>query len=157
MIPLLLTISFILHFISLLTILLLFRQLRFEQAGPEETTEEVYEVMELFLKEIREENEKLRKMFTKKKEFDLKSSPNEEIWTELTELDQKEKQPYLSTINQEYVNNHEQIKEQNDKSLDQPLSIVYKLYEEGISIEEIAKKLKRGKTEIALMIKLRHK
>lgn len=95
-------------------------------------------ILNSYLKEIKEENKKLQALLVKKEEAlpqDIKERSKAEESTE-AELDSYEKL--------------QQVEDQVETSLH---AKVLSLYEKGLSVDEIAKQLKRGKTETELILK----
>lgn len=153
MVSFLLIISFLLHLITLAVILQLVKKLQKIENEPE--SKEVALALERSLDEIKQENDRLQALLDKSA---LASS-------------RKEKEPRVepkTSSKSEYIPIAE--KEDSDHGLDKLLSAgptykveaslesrVMQLYQEGLSIEEIAKRLDCGKTEAELIIKLYNK
>lgn len=149
MVPFLLIISFLLHIITLFAIFQLAKQQQTNQK--DSSSQDVMEVFEVYLEEIREENNRLEKLLEKQNS----PSTNTKAFTnEGTEL-KKEMDPVPDDENEEFdiLLKHSPQDEVN-ASLE---SRVLQLHTQGKGIEEIAKTLNCGKTEAELIIKLYRK
>lgn len=153
---LLLFISFIIHIITITAIFLLYQQLQTIKGHREQQVESM---LEQFIDEVREENERLRRTLTNERKLDTF-----EISTETKTY--KKNHPTLAIkerVNEDesaqYINKQlTQIKDRKDQVETSLESQILQLHEEGLSHEEIAKKVNRGKTEVELFLKmLKHK
>ncbi|WP_110112808.1 hypothetical protein [Bacillus sp. CGMCC 1.16541] len=172
MTTLLIVISFLIHGLSLFCIVLLYMQLsrvKELEKKQQQTIREMEEIVLAYVTEIKEQNddffmrlnqpkEKSSQPFasTAKKTFvssvDLKSEPTES----LTELFDEEKQINDSdTKVLKKQRSNEDEDEHNELSLEQIKEKAIFLEKKGLTIEEIAKNLHRGKTEIELMLQFR--
>ncbi|MCL6586002.1 MAG: hypothetical protein K6T72_05675 [Anoxybacillus sp.] len=159
----LLTISFVLHALSLFIIILLYLQLtkvKEVEKRQAQMIEEMEQTVSAYFIEWKEENdrflqtlsqtlqrrpdvkkeEKTKRAETTSSHVPLEREKSE--WSPLAHVDQMKDTVEIRTI----------------KPPSPPLSLAEeaaKLYEEGKTIEEIAKKLKKGKTEIELLLKFR--
>ncbi|MBM7701891.1 hypothetical protein [Metabacillus iocasae] len=165
--------SFLIHGLSLLCIVLLYMQLSRVKELEKKQQQTVYEMEQIILAyvtEMKEQNEEFfhqlgqsqtkvnqpSRSFYKKSEepatesrFDAKSEPTESL-SELLDETEREEKPYLSSLN----------KQEEDESVDElsPEEIKKRaifLEKKGLTIEEIAKNLRRGKTEIELILQFR--
>lgn len=157
MIALLLVISFVLHALSLFLIILLYLQLskvKETEKHQQQMTEEMEQTFSAYLLEWKEENErflkKLSDMTGNRSKEDVKK--NHSIAQE-TSAKEEELPDYFPNVGD--VKDIVDIRQQAA-----PPSLAdeaWKLYEQGKTIEEIAKILKKGKTEIELLLKFRQK
>lgn len=149
MVSFLLIISFLLHILSLFAIFQLFKQQ--QSASKESDSQEVMEVLEIYLGEIKEENNRLQSLLEKQKQ--QLDGLNEESETDSKQVFKENTKTELTYSNLD--NLIEDIPEyQVDASLE---SRVLQLHSKGKTIEEIAKTLNCGKTEAELIIKLYQK
>lgn len=130
-----------------------------------EIKEESEQLLTAFLLELKEENEEfIRKINNlsnehieeiKIKEVPVNKAPAIEKQVEQadTELFGAKTYVRMQAVNA-YKNDNPQSLEQKELPFDEYVS---QLYEEGLSIEEIAKKVKKGKTEIELLLKFQQK
>lgn len=148
----LLIISFLLHIILLTAVFQLNQQL---QKTKKQTNDEIEEVLSLFLKEIKVENEQLKEMLSSSREQDEKQVAKEMKGKSSVAKKQVDKtsdtveRPILPI--ETLINNQEDVVEQSAESK------IISMHEQGLSIEEIAKQLHRGKTEVALIVKMYQK
>lgn len=144
----LLMISFLLHLLALIAIYQLFKQIQaYKQAKTTEDTEEITNLLETYLEEFKEENNRLQVELTKSRASSTPETSNcttsslEEI--KQTSIDSiYEEVPYFDT----------------DDSIETSLQAkILQLSHQGYDAETIAGKLHCGKTEAALIIKLQEK
>ncbi|GGJ56154.1 hypothetical protein GGR02_000428 [Anoxybacillus voinovskiensis] len=159
----LLTISFVLHALSLFIIILLYLQLakiKEVEKRQAQIIEEMEQTVSAYFIEWKEENERFLQALSKtlhhrssvKNEAKVEKSattPNaapleqkESEWSPLAHVDEMKDTVEIRTIRPKPA----------------PLSLAEQaaqLYKEGKTIEEIAKTLKKGKTEIELLLKFR--
>ncbi|WP_112180869.1 DUF6115 domain-containing protein [Paraliobacillus zengyii] len=166
MVYFLLLISFLLHVFTFITI----KVLKDRIMEPDDVIEkqaqqqkEMEELLAVYLLEIREENEKIVSMFEKQKSSSKKnnvSSPPK------INNEQEKKYEKAVQINETVTSNEPEpiteyqppIGDDFQDTVEQSLSAqVLSLYNQGESIESIARKLDSGKTEIELMIKFHKK
>lgn len=149
MVSFLLIISFLLHILSLFAIYQLFKQQ--QSGGKESDSQEVMEVLEIYLGEVKEENNRLQSLLEKQKQqLDGLNEESEGVSNQVFKENTKT-EPAFSNLD----NLIEDIPEyQVDASLE---SRVLQLHSKGKTIEEIAKTLDCGKTEAELIIKLYQK
>ncbi|MBW7650308.1 hypothetical protein [Anoxybacillus sp. ST4] len=137
-------ISFVLHGISLFLIILLslkWMKMKEAEKEQEQWLREMETMMTTYLMQFKEENERFVKQITssavrQKKKEAPPSLPIEQV------VDRVE----LSTA-----------KRNGEQSLESLVSEALKLQQQGKTIDEIAKALKRGKTEIELLLKFHQK
>lgn len=144
MIALLFIISFLFHIVFMIIIYQLYQQLQMMKQQNEQHLETV---LENFLLEIKEENRRLQ--------MELDES-SQETFQEQKTPSTSGKDPILSYVNlnsDEDENTYKQEK-QEDKVETSLEGQVLQLYKKGLSAEEIAKKINRGKTEVSLILKL---
>ncbi|WP_067838527.1 DUF6115 domain-containing protein [Amphibacillus sediminis] len=153
----LLFLSFLLHAISLIII----RQLKEKLARPEQVLadltkekKEIEDLLAVYLLELREENEKMIKHINDNASITNHShakSNNAHTPPLTSETVDSEDKP---TNEQRYPSYQPvQIAEQQDKFEQSFAAQVLSLYSNGESVEAIAKKLNRGKTEVELLVK----
>lgn len=150
MVSLLLIVSFLLHIVLLIAIYFLYQQV--EQLRRHKN-EELESLLQNFLTEIREENERLQSRLQKQETAKIEKN--------VESFDGNVEKRVKKIKNREniYQINTPQIKadEKNDKIETSLEAKIFQLANEGMTVEEIAKKLNRGKTEIELMMKLHKK
>lgn len=189
----LLVISFILHIISFLIIILLYfriEKMRDVERKQASIMKDMEEVLSSYILEMKEENEKFllevqgsadkSKVVTKKSPIDKpkKTAPKQrgvpaKIDTVEDQLTDEDLMQLLPTFNEaEKLETKHQIKKptikkepkkEEKKLIDEPNEPPFEslpigtqvkiLSEEGLSVEEIAKKLNKGRTEIELFLK----
>lgn len=151
---LLFLISFILHIISITTIFLLFQQI---QAIKHNQKEQIERMLHHFVEEIREENERLQA------KLQSNLSPQQRDLNEsMKELNRHTKERNRNVAAQlkqnekieNVTNKMVQTEKREDKVETSLESKILQLHEQGLSHEEIAKKMNRGKTEIELFLKM---
>lgn len=150
MTSLLLTLSFLIHIILLLAMYSLYKEL---QVLKTENTNanEIAEVFESYLKEIKVENERLEKetLMPSKKLDELKVHTEKE-----KEFKPYNKSAFEDETKKDYKPLEPYIKDDVDTTLE---SQVLQLASQGYLSNEIAGKLNCGKTEAELIIKLHSK
>ena len=140
-------ISFLLHIVSITAIYALSKQL---VAVKSNNTSEIVELMESYLEEIKLENQILQEELSKTQarskteHIIFKNEKNTETPSIKKDIDDSFQIPVLE----------EQAHDEIEVSLQ---SRILKLYGEGIPVEEIARKLGCGKTEVELIIKFHEK
>ncbi|GCD83324.1 swarming motility protein SwrB [Parageobacillus thermoglucosidasius] len=157
MIALLLVISFVLHAVSLFIIILLYLQLskvKEMEKRQQQMAEEMEQTFSAYLLEWKEENErflkKLSDMANNRSQEEVKNHPSV---VQATSANEKELPDYFPNVDD--VKDIVDIRQQAAPPL--LADEAWKLYEQGKTIEEIAKMLKKGKTEIELLLKFRQK
>lgn len=152
MISFLLTISFLLHIVSLTAIYAMYKQLT---APKTDDTKDVIQLMEAYLEEIKLENERLQ----------------EELSQSMNHPQPAPNRPNIKVANPQISNTKEQSNAQEtdeppvlpidiDIQDDMEVSLqsqILKLHHEGLSHDEIARKLGCGKTEVDLILKFHEK
>jgi hypothetical protein len=156
MIAFLLVVSFILHALSLFVIILLYLQLskvKETEKRQQQMAEEMEQTFSAYLLEWKEENERFLKelsdMLTNRTKADRKQSPSK---ANATSTKEEALPDYFPNVDD--VKDIVDIRHQAMPSL---VEEAWQLFEEGKTIEEIAKILKKGKTEIELLLKFRQK
>lgn len=177
MITFLLVISFLLHFVTLITIVVLSmrvsktKELELKQ---EKVARQVEETFTTYLLEIKEENERLMNILEKngqtevpekgESKEDLVYKPKPQDFSESL-LDHQIGTNTSPEIRDTIEKKVEEEPSKDDKSdyhkeeSYQPSlqSSVFQLYDQGYSTEQIAKQLDCGKTEVDLMLKIHPK
>jgi hypothetical protein len=156
MIAFLLVVSFILHALSLFVIILLYLQLskvKETEKRQQQMAEEMEQTFSAYLLEWKEENERFLKelsdMLTNRTKADRKQSPSK---VNATSTKEEALPNYFPNVDD--VKDIVDIRHQAMPSL---VEEAWQLFEQGKTIEEIAKILKKGKTEIELLLKFRQK
>jgi hypothetical protein len=156
MIALLLVISFVLHALSLFLIILLYLRLskvKETEKRQQQMTEEMEQTFSAYLLEWKEENErflkKLSDMMGNRSKEDVKKNPSIVHATSAEE----ELPDYFPNVGD--VKDIVDIRHQAAPSL--LADEAWELYKQGKTIEEIAKILKKGKTEVELLLKFHQK
>lgn len=140
-------ISFLLHIITITAIIAINKQLVTNKSS---NTQEIVSLMESYLEEIKNENKLLEeelsragdKTITKPGPSSLKENSN-------SILDQED-----VNVSIDLTDTGEAVRDEIEVSTS---SRILKLYKEGNSVEEIARKLGCGKTEVELIIKFHEK
>ncbi len=154
MTTLLLTVSFLLHTVSLFALILLFqRQNNMKQTEQKmrRTAAETEEMMMAFLLELKEENEELIKQLA-----NLRQLKNEKSTTEQPAVFEKEDIILPSTVSRSaaakaYGNAKKSLKKEK---VEIPLAEqMVNMQQQGMGEEEIARKLQVGVTEVKLALK----
>ncbi|HLR41070.1 MAG TPA: hypothetical protein VK091_05295 [Virgibacillus sp.] len=148
MTTLLLMISFLLHLLALVAIHQLFKQIQtYKQAKTAENTEDITDLLETYLEEIKDENNRLQMELTKSR---ASSKPDKNNGT-TSSLEKIEQTPIDSIYGEAPCFD-------TDDSIETSLQAkVLQLSHQGYDAEAIAEKLNCGKTEAALIIKLQEK
>ncbi|SDJ71900.1 DUF6115 domain-containing protein [Sediminibacillus albus] len=156
--------SLILHLLSFIVIRFLFQKIQNQTDAAPQTTESAKQTEELlsaYLHEFREENNRLiNEILQEKNPASPEQTNNNQ--PALTEKNNN------GRLNKAYGNPPAQPEaetpympplsdEQEDIVEESAAAKVYSLYDRGYSIEEIAKKLNLGKTEVELMVKFHRK
>jgi hypothetical protein len=159
----LLTISFLLHALSLWIIILLYLRLAKvkEMEKQQQMTEEIERTFSAYLLEWKEENERflteLAAILPNRPRTDHLPKDSTEPQTEGNKTtapsEETEELPsYFPNIDE--IKDIVDIRQQPASSADDR---VWQLYEQGKTVEEIAKILNKGKTEVELLLKFRQK
>ncbi|MCT2534550.1 hypothetical protein NC661_15890 [Aquibacillus koreensis] len=176
MIYFLLFMSFLLHIVSFILIKT-FRD-KLKEVDQLETTQkqnvkEMEDLLAVYLLEIKDENEKLVKVLQEnehvqrkeKKRQPISSHVKEDMYT-VEDREQKEADNTLQNVERKTTKRKEEYNDYNppidrmeqQDVLEQSTSAkVMSLYEQGNSVEAIAKKLDCGKTEVELLLKFHRK
>jgi len=144
MVALLLLISFILHIITLFSLYMLFQQYK---KGNALESKEIIELMETYLEEIKEENNRLQNYIHSLEREKDNAPAKTAAKSELPAEGNKEEESFALSL-AEKMNDH------IEASLE---AKVLQLHQQGKSLEEIAKTLNCGKTEAELIIKFQQK
>lgn len=151
MVSFFLIISFLLHFVLLFSLFQLLKKV--QKLENETDSKEIVEMLENSLEEIKRENNRLQLILNEDRKRNKRN---------LEPLEPKEQKIKNTIIENEEQTASEEIDHligtspgyKVEASLE---SQVLKLYADGLSIDEIAKKLDCGKTEAELIIKFYHK
>ncbi|PFA67857.1 hypothetical protein CN378_10090 [Bacillus sp. AFS015802] len=170
MVTFLLFISFLLNIISLLSVVILYsRQNRFlnMEKDQKKILAEMEDVISTYLVEMKEQNDEFIRSF---KTQDYKSK---QVARPTEENDQHDSPQYTKTTkwtgtgykraSQAYQQMHEDKTVLTDRGVEMPvepdqdplIQQVISMKKKGMSIEEIAKSVGKGKTEIELLLKFR--
>lgn len=154
----LLLISFIIHAVTLVII----RQLKVKLDQPSITKQtldqqqkEIEELLAVYLLEIREENEKLIQLIDQQAKREPQEKPLEAI-----NVEQPPRKPIMEArLQEDKYQDYQPFMPKEEEPVVEPsfAARVLSLAERGDSIETIAKKLNRGKTEVELLIKFHQK
>ncbi|HHW38907.1 MAG TPA: coupling factor for flagellin transcription and translation [Bacillales bacterium] len=149
MYPLLLVISFILHLFAFFWIFLLSMRLKRTndiEKRQAEIQNEIEDLFQSYLFEMKEENEKLLNLIDKSKAPVNKTRKKVTQQLYQTQENQTQEKPKQK----EYTPPMPAAPDRFEQSLN---SKVILLHEQGLKVEEIARKLNKGKTEIELILK----
>ncbi|ALC81079.1 MULTISPECIES: DUF6115 domain-containing protein [Bacillus] len=150
--------SFTLHGVLIYFVLILYTRLKAThdmEAKQRQLLEETENTLTAFLIELKDENRELKKQLevpeaTKSKHFETKNQSTNE------KSENKEELPsYIESLLKETERNEAAVMQPEQEiqlSFDEQ---AVALFQKGHSIEEIARKLKSGKTEIELLLKFR--
>src|SRR5690625_3265215 len=137
----LLFMSFIIHIVTFLCIYLLFKQIkRKNNSDPNE----IIEIFDHYLEEIRLENEQLKNEFKSVSNRTINENEKVHLQTE----------PYHVSEGEEEITIPVAKRDNDDQMTASLESQVLHLYKQGKQIDEIAKQLNCGKTEASLIIQL---
>ncbi|GMB08432.1 hypothetical protein EDD69_105201 [Thermolongibacillus altinsuensis] len=148
--------SFIFHIVSFFLIILLFlkwakvKEIEKRQA---EMIREMETMMTSYLVEFKEENDRfVRQLASKQNHSRQNSRQNKKI---------KQEEPFLPLPNIEAIEDRLEISVQDEHQEEPPVQELVeqavRLQQQGKKLDEIAKILKKGKTEIELLLKFRQK
>lgn len=154
MTSLLFLISFVLHIISITAIFLLFQQI---QATKQNQKDQLESLLKSFVEDIREENERLQKSLQSNLSSQ-QSEPNRNVNTQHThtnKTDRSVSNRLVQNVKAEHITNKLVQAENREDQIETSVeSKILQLHEQGLSHEEIAKKMNRGKTEVELFLKM---
>ncbi|WP_217585582.1 DUF6115 domain-containing protein [Lentibacillus saliphilus] len=142
MTPILIFFSFMLHILAFIIIFILYKKIN---AQENQTPEEVMDVLDSFLQDIKEENTHLLAQINRNSTTEQKveeALPDEGIAHAI--LEKKDDALHLKAPQSNVEDTYEQSLQ----------SRILHLYGQGHTIEEIAKQLDCGKTEAELIIKM---
>ncbi|MBS4207597.1 hypothetical protein [Bacillus sp. FJAT-50079] len=166
---------FMLNGVTIFAVVLLYlRQNRLKEIeeAQRKNQEESAELLSAFLLELKEENEQFLSIIQQlQKQNKDQKKPIAETYKETKDSPQptmlNQEQPItaetyatLLTYPDENINQSAESDAKAEKAETMQTSLIdqaYQLQSTGVSIDEIAKKLHKGKTEIALMLKFRRK
>lgn len=168
MIYFLITCSFILHLLTIFAVIILFQKRSLERVdlpSPPEDTETIHKSMAAFVDELEKENEALYEKlvhYIKSKEEEWDRKIDEEFQKKVEPLNRKLKDWHQQMERLEQTAEHDEKRpsspqhvlvneEKKDQQTDK-LEMVAQLHEQGFSKEQIAKMLRIGNGETALMI-----
>ena len=151
MVSFLLIISFLLHILALFAIFQLFQQL--QTYKKQDDSQDVMELLEIYLQEMKEENNRLQTLLDKNV---VKGQQKQRSTEEPERKSNKETQQFdagSEVHDLDYLIDELPVTKV-DASLE---SRVLQLHANGMKIENIARTLNCGKTEVELIIKLYEK
>lgn len=134
----LLIISFLLHIVAFIAIYQLYKQAQLPKK--ESTSSDMIELFDMYLAEVREENKRLEKTLLEK-ELNEPAGEINEVTTE-----KKVDEPYTLPKIDDNVRFETSLQAK-----------ILQLHDQGMSNEDIARKLGNGKTEVDLIVKLHAK
>ncbi|MGD7008386.1 hypothetical protein [Metabacillus sp. 84] len=155
--------SVLLHIVSLYLILLLFTKLAFHTDTKKEQQsilEDTEQLLAAFMLEQREEHDRLMRA------LEHAAGPEQETESESANRIENrkignthiEEEPEMAEQLPDHLLHAEEMEDSVEWSHSDPVpEEAVRLYEEGRSIEEIARKTGKGKTEIELLLKFRRK
>lgn len=154
----LLLISFIIHIITLVII----RQLKVKLAEPavirdeiNQEKKEIEELLAVYLLEIREENEKVISALDDSK---YSREPDKQKADEIQNNNVTSQNPVNDLEQEEYKSYQPPMENEQPDVMEQSFAAqVLSLYNKGETIETIARKMDKGKTEIELIVKFQQK
>lgn len=159
----LLTVSFLLHALSLFIIILLYLQLskvKEVERRQSQLIEEMEQTVSAYLLEWREENERflqaLSEKMNRRGEGENVAKRPASVPKPAKKEEKKEWTPPLASIEQ--MKDQVEIRTDKQPKLELPSSLEERaiaLKKEGKTVDEIAKLLNKGKTEIELLLKFR--
>ncbi|WP_404452648.1 hypothetical protein LG329_00685 [Virgibacillus necropolis] len=142
----LLIISFLLHIVAFIAIYQLYKQAQLPKQ--ESTSQDMMELFELYLSEIKEENKRLEETLLDRREYNPKGETNP--------IPQFKEKPE----HQEHIADDTYTAPEVDDDVQYETSLqakVLQLHDQGLASGEIARKLNKGKTEVDLIVKLHAK
>ncbi|MDX8046965.1 hypothetical protein SH601_13305 [Gracilibacillus sp. S3-1-1] len=161
MIYILLMISFIIHIITFVII----RQMkvnhdktRVNDSDINEQIKNMEDTLAVYLVELKEENanfvKQIEQLQQRKNEANSTNNEQKQSFVEKTSPQPISETPDKSTNNFQPITDVENVEDVVEKST---TATALHLQEQGYTLEEIAKKLDKGKTEIALLLKFQQK
>ncbi len=169
-----LILSIMVNLVTILTVIILYtrqnRLIDFEK-NYKASLKEMEELINTFIFEMKEENDEIKQLFRSESEDPVKeghqSDMDEELDQEVIGLPQGYRQQaalnaYTNLSGQSIetkriVKKKESVREGQETDQNRVLAEIINMKNQGITTEEIAKKMGRGKTEIDLLIKLNQK
>jgi rRNA maturation endonuclease Nob1 len=136
-------ISFLLHIITITAIIAIYKQLVTNKSS---NTQEIVSLMESYLEEIKNENKLLQEELSRTGNRTI-TKPDPSRDKDMTNSI-SDKEDVIDNIH--LIDTGEAVRDELEVSLS---SRILKLYGEGSSVEDIARKLGCGKTEVELIIK----
>ncbi|NPC92600.1 Swarming motility protein SwrB [Bacillus sp. WMMC1349] len=160
-------ISFMLHGTLIYFVIILYTRLgAFKEAekNQKQMLEETENTLTAFLMELKDENDKLVQELQKDRTNEINQKPEkfeEEPALSLPESKEKDADLplYIESMIHEVEREEDELNQEEDEEAE---AVTFEekavlLYEQGLSIEEVAKQLKSGKTEVELLLKFRGK
>lgn len=152
MTSLLLIISFLLHIVLLVVVYQLYQMI---QRLKSEKNHEIEVLFSEFLNELKRENLYLQHQIHHKDEHRPASKQTNDNGPANNYTPPMPAEPQSAVSDRESAKDLAPlITEKTDKVETSPESKIFQMYNDGISIEDIAKRTGRGKTEIELLVKL---
>lgn len=145
-------VSLLLCIILMVAVYQLFKQV---QSIKIEKQDEIHNIMQFYLDEIKEENDRLERNIKLNSDQDSNKHKTKHVeeYVEKVKINEDPTEMHKAEGNSEIdILN---LIEEEDLYEPSIASQIFQLKSEGHSIEEISKKLKCGKTEVELMLKLR--
>ncbi|MDA1475515.1 DUF6115 domain-containing protein [Bacillus changyiensis] len=159
-------ISFMLHGTLIYFVIILYTRLgAFKEAekNQKQMLEETENTLTAFLMELKDENDKLVQELQKDRTAEIKQKPEkfeEEPALSLPESKEKDAADlplYIESMIHEVEKEEDELNQEEEEEAISFEEKAVLLYEQGLSIEEVAKQLKSGKTEVELLLKFRGK
>lgn len=147
MTSLLLLVSFLIHLILFIALYHLYQRVSQDKQEQHIQSERIEQLLMSFLEEIRLENEKLDEKISRP------SFQQNKAFTETNKQDNyKNKVNDYHSLDSKTLHVNKDRQDQVETSFE---GQTLQLYNEGYSIDEIAQKLKRGKREVQLLLKMK--
>lgn len=144
MVSFLIIISFLLHFITFTAIYMLFQQLK---NAKKQDMNEIMELFDTYLQEVKDENNRLQQVLRdhnqRSDNMYQQVKPTKQPEIEMDEFEQLQAIPIPDAVGDTVTASLE--------------SRVLQMHNQGLPIDEIARNLNCGKTEVEIIIKLREK
>ena len=152
-----LTVNLILSLLAIFLCLIFYKRIStIQQLEVEykELLKEAEDTISSFVYELKEENEKFLQSIEQKKMENNSSSSTSKINFVEEPIDNEDLHELLNATTQTEVDEKEVYKT-NKVTEKTPYEIAMELYESGLPMDQIAKKLNLGKTEVELLLKFR--
>ncbi|WP_257350022.1 DUF6115 domain-containing protein [Pseudalkalibacillus decolorationis] len=157
MIGFLFAISFILHLLTLMVILIVWRRLdSSDKQEIEKIKVEMEDVLLAYTTEMKEENEDFLNQLRSERESQKNEEVENDLWADDSEgtiMEDDNRSALKGAVNEDLESYSTPTIEDREQFGPSLTSQVLSMYEKGQSIEEIAKVMNKGKGEIELLIK----